>query len=232
VIVALDRICGGPHDAGSTIKNNTMPQFPPVTRALLIANVLVFLLQMSGGDAMLAHFALWPLGPHHPAQLDDGSVIRIGFEPWQLVTYAFMHGGFPHIAFNMFALWMFGGPVENVLGARRYTLYYFVCVLGAALAQLLTISLFSPDDFYPTIGASGGVFGLLLAFAALYPQARVIFFFVPVPVPARIAVVGYMILELVLGVTGTQASVAHFAHLGGALVGFLLILYWRARMRR
>jgi len=232
VIVALDRICGGPHDAGSTIKNNTMPQFPPVTRALLIANVLVFLLQMSGGDAMLAHFALWPLGPHHPAQLDDGSVIRIGFEPWQLVTYAFMHGGFPHIAFNMFALWMFGGPVENVLGARRYTLYYFVCVVGAALAQLLTISLFSPDDFYPTIGASGGVFGLLLAFAALYPQARVIFFFVPVPVPARIAVVGYMILELVLGVTGTQASVAHFAHLGGALVGFLLILYWRARMRR
>ena len=232
MIVALDRIRCGPHDAGSTIKKNTLPQLPPVSRALLIANVLVFLLQMSGGDAMLAHFALWPLGPHHPAQLDDGSVIRIGFEPWQLVTYAFMHGGFPHIAFNMFALWMFGGPVENVLGARRYTLYYFVCVLGAALAQLLTISLFSPDDFYPTIGASGGVFGLLLAFAALYPQARVIFFFVPVPVPARIAVVGYMILELVLGVTGTQASVAHFAHLGGALVGFLLILYWRARMRR
>jgi len=129
-------------------------------------------------------------------------------------------------------LWMFGGPVENALGARRYTLYYFVCVLGAAFAQLLTIRLFSPDDFYPTLGASGGVFGLLLAFAALYPQARVIFFFVPVPVPARIAVVGYMILELVLGVTGSQASVAHFAHLGGALVGFLLILYWRARMRR
>jgi membrane associated rhomboid family serine protease len=127
---------------------------------------------------------------------------------------------------------MFGGPVENALGARRYTLYYFVCVLGAALAQLLTIFVFAPEDFYPTLGASGGVFGLLLAFAALYPQARVAFLFVPVLIPARIAVVGYMILELVLGVTGTQASVAHFAHLGGALVGFLLILYWRSRMRR
>jgi len=209
-----------------------MPHLPPVTRALLIANVLIFLLQVPGGDAMLANFALWPLGPHHLMQLETGAVVRVGFEPWQLVTYAFMHGGFPHIAFNMFALWMFGGPVENALGARRYTLYYFVCLLGAAFAQLLTIRLFSPDDFYPTLGASGGVFGLLLAFAALYPQARVIFFFVPVPVPARIAVVGYMILELVLGVTGSQASVAHFAHLGGALVGFLLILYWRARMRR
>ena len=186
--------------------------------------MLVFLLQIAGGDpAMTAHFALWPLGPSPYTDV-------AGFEPWQLLTYAFMHGGFPHIAFNMFALWMFGGPVENALGARRYTLYYFVCVLGAALAQLLTTDLFSRHDFYPTVGASGGVFGLLLAFAMLYPQARVIFFFVPVP--ARIAVVGYMILELVLGVTGTQAGVAHFAHLGGALMGFLLILYWRAQVRR
>src|SRR5262245_40474776 len=115
-----------------------MLQIPPVTRALLIANVLIFLLQIPGGEAMMAHFALWPLGPHELARLDDGSVVRVGFEPWQLVTYAFMHGGFAHIAFNMFALWMFGGPVEHALGARRYTVYYFVCVLGAAFAQLLT----------------------------------------------------------------------------------------------
>jgi membrane associated rhomboid family serine protease len=209
-----------------------MPQVPPITRALLIANVLVFLLQIPGGDAMLAKFALWPLGQSHLARLDAGGVVSVGFEPWQLLTYAFMHGSFPHIAFNMFALWMFGGPVETALGPRRYALYYFICVLGAAFAQLLTIQLFSPQDFYPTLGASGGVFGLLLAFAVLYPQARVIFFFVPVPVPARIAVVGYMILELVLGVTGTQAGVAHFAHLGGALMGFLLILYWRAQIQR
>lgn len=208
-----------------------MPRLPPVTLALLIANIAVYLLQGPGGEAMLAHFALWPLGPHRLAQLDTGAITAVGFEPWQLLTYAFLHGGFPHIAFNMFALWMFGGPVEDALGARRYTLYYFVCVLGAAAAQLLTTSLLQPGDFYPTLGASGGVFGLLLAFAVLYPHAKVIFFFVPVPVPARVAVVGYMILELILGVTGTQAGVAHFAHLGGALVGFGLILLWRNQRR-
>jgi membrane associated rhomboid family serine protease len=210
-----------------------MPQFPLVTRVLLIANVLVFLLQQTAGaDSIIANFALWPLGPHELARLDNGELTNVGFEPWQLVTYGFLHGGFTHIAFNMLALWMFGGPVENALGARRFTIYYFACVLGAAAAQLATVALFQPEDFYPTLGASGGVFGLLLAFAILYPQAKVFLFFVPVPVPARIAVVGYMILELVLGVTGTQAGVAHFAHLGGALVGFALIQYWRSQRAR
>ena len=207
-------------------------QLPRVTRVLLIVNVLVFLAQQASGELLLAHFALWPLGPSHLERLSNGGVVEVGFAPWQLLSYGFLHGDFPHIAFNMLALWMFGGPVENALGARRYTLYYVVCVLGAALAQLATIALFQPTDFYPTLGASGGVFGLLLAFALLYPQARIMLFFVPVPVPARIAVVGYMILELVLGVTGTQAGVAHFAHLGGALVGFALIQYWRMRRRR
>src|SRR5579885_163226 len=117
-----------------------MPQFPPVTRALLLLNILVYLLQAPAGDALLARFALWPLGPHELARLDDGGLVRVGFEPWQLVSYAFLHGSFPHIAFNMFALWMFGAPVENALGARRYTLYYLVCVLGAAVAQLATIA--------------------------------------------------------------------------------------------
>ncbi|MDR3385773.1 MAG: rhomboid family intramembrane serine protease [Rudaea sp.] len=205
-----------------------MPQLPLVTRLLLIANVLVYGLQKLSGDVLLAHFALWPLGSHQPVQMGDGSVAVIGFEPWQLISYGFLHGGVPHIAFNMLALWMFGGPVENALGARRYTFYYFACVLGAAVAQLATIAMFQPGDFYPTLGASGGVFGLLLAFAILYPQAKVFLFFVPVPVPARIAVVGYMILELFLGVTGSQAGVAHFAHLGGAIVGFALIQYWRS----
>ena len=208
-----------------------MQSLPPVTRMLLIVNVVVFLLQQVMGDALLVHFALWPLGPHQPAQLDDGSMTMVGFEPWQIVSYGFMHGSVTHIAFNMLALWMFGAPVENALGARRYTFYYFACVLGAAFAQLVTTHFFQPQDFYPTLGASGGVFGLLLAFAILYPQAKVFLFFVPVPVPARIAVIGYMILELVLGVTGTQAGVAHFAHLGGALVGLALIQYWRSRLR-
>ncbi len=206
-----------------------MPRFPLVTRVLLIANVLIFLAQMGTGDVLLAHFALWPLGPHRPEHLDNGSMAMVGFEPWQLISYSFLHGDPWHIGFNMLALWMFGGPVENALGARRYTLYYFACVLGAAIAQLATTALFQAGDFYPTLGASGGVFGLLLAFAILYPQARVLIYFIPMP--ARVACVAYIILELFLGVTGTQAGVAHFAHLGGAVVGFILIQYWRSRLR-
>jgi membrane associated rhomboid family serine protease len=210
-----------------------MPGLPAFTRALLIANVAIFALQQLGGDAtMVAYFALWPLGSQHLAHMADGSVITLGFAPWQLITYSFLHGGVPHIAFNMLALWMFGGAVEQALGVRRYVFYYFACVLGAASAQLATIALFSPQDFYPTVGASGGIFGLLLAFAVLYPQAKIFLFLIPVPVPARIAVVGYMALELYLGVTGTQAGVAHFAHLGGAVVGFALIQYWRSQVRR
>ena len=202
-----------------------------VTRVLLIANIVVFLLQQFTGDLLLVHFALWPLGPDHPAQLDNGSVTMVGFEPWQVVSYGFMHGSMMHIGFNMLALWMFGGPVENALGARRFAFFYLACVLGAAFAQLATMHYFQPGDFYPTLGASGGVFGLLLAFAILYPRAKMALIFFPVPVPAPIFVAGYMILELVLGVTGTQAGVAHFAHLGGALVGFILIQYWRSRVR-
>jgi membrane associated rhomboid family serine protease len=206
-----------------------MPKLPPVTAALLITNILVFLLQQSGGDSILVHFALWPLGVPQPAQLDDGTVVPIGFHWWLVVSYGFLHGGLAHIAFNMLALWMFGGPVESVLGARRYTLFYFACVIGAACAQLAVMYLFQPGHLYPTVGASGGVFGLLLAFAMYYPHARIAFIFVPVPVPAPIFVAGYVILELVLGVTGSQAGVAHFAHLGGALVGFVLIKLWGAR---
>jgi membrane associated rhomboid family serine protease len=209
-----------------------MPQFPPATRLLLIANVLIFLLQQTAGaDLMLVDFALWPLGPHHHERVGY-DIVSIGFEPWQLVTYSFLHGSFPHVAFNMFALWMFGGPVENVLGWRRYVIYYFVCVLGAAVAQLATVALFPTGDFYPTVGASGGVFGLLIAFAVFYPRAKIMALYFPVPIPAPIAVVLYIALEFIFGVTGTQSGVAHFAHLGGALVGFALIQYWRRGPQR
>jgi len=208
-----------------------MSKIPPVTAALLIANILVYLLQQTGGDSMLAHFALWPIGMSRMAQLDDGSLVRIGFQPWQILTYAFLHGGLTHIFFNLFALWMFGGPVESALGARRFVSLYLACVIGAACAQLAVIAMFQPDHFYPTVGASGGVFGLLLAFAMFYPQARIALMFIPIPVPAPIFVIGYMIIELFLGITGTQAGVAHFAHLGGALVGFVMIQYWRAQSR-
>lgn len=202
-----------------------MQNLPPVTRALLIANVLIFLLQQVTDGFLIMHFALWPID----VALEDGSGL---FEPWQLVSYGFLHGSFAHIAFNMLALWMFGGPVEGALGPRRYTFYYFVCVVGAAVAQLATIHFFQPDKVYPTLGASGGVFGLLLAYAMIYPSARIIMIFFPVPIPAPIAVLGYMAVELVLGVTGTQAGVAHFAHLGGAAAGFVLLRYWRAQALR
>ncbi len=207
-----------------------MPNLPRVTASLLVANVLIYLLQQSGaGDGLLVNFALWPLGPGHVEPLGNGTVARIAFEPWQVITYSFLHGSTTHILFNMLALWMFGGPVENVLGERRFAIFYFACVLGAASAQLAVMYLFQPGHFYPTVGASGGVFGLLLAFAIFYPQARLALMFVPIPVPAPIFVTGYVILELILGVTGTQAGVAHFAHLGGALVGFVLIRLWRQR---
>ena len=209
-----------------------MSKLPPVTAALLIANILVYLLQQSGGEGMLAHFALWPLGHSQLAQLADGSLVRVGFQPWQLVSYGFLHGNFGHIAFNMLALWMFGGPVENAFGPRRFTFYYFTCVLGAACAQLAVIAMFQPAAFYPTVGASGGIFGLLLAFGMLYPEARIVMLFFPVPMRARIAVVIFMLIELVFGVTGTQAGIAHFAHLGGALVGFILIRFWLVRRAR
>ncbi len=207
-----------------------MQKIPPITAALLISNILVFLLQQAQPEWMLIHFALWPLGPHETAQLDAGNTVSVGFEIWQLVTYAWLHGSFAHIAFNMIALWSFGGAVEEALGRKRFVIYYIACVLGAAAAQLATVALMKPDDFYPTLGASGGVFGLLLAFAYLFPQAK-IFVMVPIPIPARVAVVGYIVLEFLFGVSGMQAGVAHFAHLGGALIGFLLILFWRTRQR-
>ena len=203
-----------------------MPNIPPVTRYLLIANVVVFALQQLLPDAsslaLVANFALWPLGPSPYSNV-------AGFEPWQLVTYAFMHGGFEHILFNMFGLWMFGGVIERTFGARNYTIYYFVCAIVAAVAQLFVVKYFT-HGFYPTIGASGALFGLLLAFGMLYPQEKMFLIFLPIPMPAWLFVIGYAVVELVLGVTGTQAGVAHFAHLGGMVGGYVMIQYWRGKL--
>lgn len=210
-----------------------MPKLPPVTRALLIANVLVFALQLLLHDAdtlaLSRYFALWPLGPDQVGQVAGGQLITVGFRPWQLVSYAFMHGGFEHILFNMFALYMFGGVIEQTFGARNYTIYYFVCAIVAALAQLMVVKYFT-HGFYPTIGASGAIFGLLLAFGMLYPKEKMFLIFLPIPVPAWLFVIGYAVVELVLGVTGTQAGVAHFAHLGGMVGGYVMIEYWRGKL--
>ncbi|MGO4220969.1 rhomboid family intramembrane serine protease [Lysobacter sp. TAF61] len=196
---------------------------PPVTKALLIANGLVFLLQWWLGDLALAQFMLWPPG--------GGEGDGLGFMPWQLLTYGFMHGNFPHLLFNMLALAMFGAPLEHVWGDRRYLTYYLVCVVGAALCQIgvgmWTMS--QGGQAYPTVGASGGIFGLLLAYGLLFPNQRVMLLIPPIPMKARTLVLVYGAIELLLGVTNAMPGVAHFAHLGGMLFGWLLIRYWRGQ---
>ena len=202
-----------------------MLAIPPITRALLFANIAGFLLQMFAEQVMVVYFALWPL--HIPV---GALPPEVSFRPWQLVTYGFLHGGLTHLLFNMFALYMFGSDIERVVGQRRYAVYYFVCVVTAALAQL-TVAALSNAPPAPTVGASGGVFGLLLAFGMLFPRRRVMLILPPVPMPAWLFVTLYGALELVLGVTGTQKGVAHFAHLGGMLGGYLTIRSWRSRSR-
>src|SRR5664279_6483160 len=189
---------------------------PPVTTALIVANVAMFLLEQIAPGAVYP-LALWPLGA--------GAAGGASFAPWQLVTYAFLHGGLMHLAFNMFALYMFGSAIEQVFGSRRYLIYYFVCVVSAALTQLVFAMV--SGGFYPTVGASGGVFGLLLAYGIYFPNNRVMLLFPPIPMQARVFVLVYAVIELYLGVTGSQAGVAHFAHLGGMIGGFIMLRFWR-----
>jgi membrane associated rhomboid family serine protease len=197
---------------------------PPVTRALLIANIAVFLLQQVADEPLLVWFALWPLG----ASPFSGPAAPPGFLPWQLVTYSFLHGNTLHLLVNMLGVFMFGAEVERVLGFRRYVNYYFVSVLSAAIAQLV-MSAAGDGPAYPTVGASGGVFGLLLAYGMFFPRRIVMLIIPPIPMPAWLFVIVYAAIELYLGVTGTMAGVAHFAHLGGMLGGFLMLRHWRRR---
>ena len=184
---------------------------PPATRVLIFVNAMVYLLQQMAPRAIDTLFALWPLGPL--------------FQPWQLITYAFLHASFAHIFFNMFALFMFGGALERFWGSGRFLVFYLVSVLGAAATQLAVQVLARTGE--PVIGASGGVFGLLLAFAWYFPRQRIILLFPPIPMPAWLFVTLYGGIELILGVTGSQTGVAHFAHLGGMLGGAIMILLWR-----
>jgi membrane associated rhomboid family serine protease len=199
---------------------------PPVTRALITTNGLVFLLQLVFGGRLYSWFALWPLGAEVA-----GPGGYTGFLPWQLVTYSFLHGNLLHLLFNMLGLFMFGSDVERLFGRRRFLVYYFASVVAAGIAQLV-MSAVSGGPPYPTIGASGGVFGILLAFGLYFPHRTILLIFPPIPMPARVFVFVYAAIELYLGVTGTQEGVAHFAHLGGMLGGFLLIRYWRLRPPR
>lgn len=200
---------------------------PPVVKLLLIANLATFVMQMFFGGELLNTFALWPWGV-------SGSVVSRysgpHFQVHQLITYAFLHGGLFHLFLNMYALWLFGARMENVWGSRSFAIYYLVCVMGAALVQLIVSAL--GNHYYPTVGASGGVFGLLLAFGVTFPREVLVLVFPPVALQARWFVTLYGAVELWFGVTGTAAGIAHFAHLGGMLFGMLLILYWRARSAR
>jgi len=141
---------------------------PPVTQALIIANVAVFLLQTATDLPLIEWFALWPAS----SGLEAGP----GFEPWQLISYSFLHGGVTHILFNMFALYMFGGEIERLFGSRFYLAYYFACVLSAAVTHLIVTGWMGGTP-YPTVGASGGIYGLLLAFGLYFPDRRVILLF-------------------------------------------------------
>jgi len=193
---------------------------PPVTKSLLIANVAVYLLQFLLGDILIIWFGLWPF--HTP------SSFGAEFLPWQVITYGFLHGSLMHIGFNMLALYMFGGQLELVFGRRRFLVYFLGCIFSAALTQLAVLAL-AGGEIYPTVGASGGVFGLLLAYGLFFPQRKVMLLFPPIPMPAWLFVTLYGLIEIYLGITGTQSGVAHFAHLGGMLGGWILIRQWRRR---
>jgi len=198
---------------------------PPVVKSLLIANVLMFVLELSYGGQLITALALWPLDQPGTLLEEPGAA---HFQLLQLVTYSFLHGSVMHLFLNMYALWLFGTRMENLWGSGAFAGYYFTCVLGAGLVQLLVSSL--SGGYYPTVGASGGVFGLLLAFGMWFPNEVLILLFPPVALPAKWFVTLYAAIELLAGVTGSAAGVAHFAHLGGMLFGYLLIRYWRRRV--
>jgi membrane associated rhomboid family serine protease len=179
----------------------------------------MFLLEGPPDGPFTVLFALWPLQP-----LDGKSYFHI----WQIVTYAFLHdpGGITHILFNMLALYMFGSEIERVVGPWRLLACYFASVITAALAQLFVPPLLGAQAV-PAIGASGGVFGLLLAYALMFPHRKVVPLIPPIPMPAWVFATLYAAVELLLGVTGTLSGVAHFAHLGGMIGSALVVMQWR-----
>lgn len=193
-----------------------MRYFPPVIKGLMISNAGMFLLmlllqsyQWQGRSlgGFIEYLALYPIGPD--------------FRIWQLVTYMFMHAGWQHIIFNMIALWMFGMQLENDWGSRKFIIYYMLCGVGAGISNLLVGPLFGPAA--PTVGASGAIYGVLLAFGMMYPDQPIFIYFL-LPIRARYFVLIFILLELYSGVYGTSDGIAHFAHLGGAAVGLVYMM--------
>lgn len=190
---------------------------PPITFALVLLNVLVYALELATGPEIIRVFGLWPPG--------SGGAFHL----WQLVTYSFLHGSLLHLGFNMFAIWMFGAALETRWDELRYLLTYLLSVVVAAMTQI-AVSGYFLHATGPVIGASGGVFGLLMAYALYFPRNVVSIIFLPfIRIPARSFVLGYGAIELLLGLTGTSSGVAHFAHLGGLFGGWLGVQYFRGR---
>lgn len=207
--------------------NNFISQIPTVTKNLVAINILMFIATLINENFMVANFAMfYPASPF--------------FKPWQVLTHMFMHGGFWHIFFNMYSLLMFGSILERSLGPKKYLIFYFVTGLGAValhtVVEWMQARVFIANGIAqayqqllvtPTLGASGAIYGVLIGFAMLYPQARLILIFPPIPVKAKWLVIIFAAIELVSGINGIQDGVAHFAHLGGMLFGWLLIRWWR-----
>lgn len=197
--------------------------FPPVIKYLLISNIAVFILQYfllgmmkSGdtviGDVFMKNFALFTIKSPF-------------FKPWQVFTYMYMHGGFSHLFFNMFALWMFGMELENLWGSKTFFIFYTVCGVGAGLANILIAPLFTTiAPNVPTVGASGSIYGVLIAFGMLFPN-RLIYIYFMLPIKAKYLVVIYILIEVFAVASQSQSGIAHFAHLGGGVVGFLYVYF-------
>jgi membrane associated rhomboid family serine protease len=216
---------------------NRFQQTTPIVLNLVIINVLVYLAQMVIGGDQEPNVAADLFALHHYKSTY--------FQPYQIVTHMFMHGGFFHLLFNMFALWMFGSMVERVWGPKRFLIFYFICGLSAAFFQLGSYAFdfwqydhrVLGEELYTlyqanlrngyTVGASGAIMGILAAFGYLFPNTEMIIIPIPVPVKAKWAISGMIALDVFGGVVKVQDdNIAHFAHVGGAAVGFLLVLIW------
>ena len=212
-----------------------LSSLPPVTKNLIIINVIVFVASLLNQNFMIGTFALF-----YPTS--------VYFHWWQVVTHMFMHGGFWHIFFNMYTLLIFGCVVERILGSKKFLFFYFICGLGAvalhlgveylqmqsymqgaALGNATAIQNIALIKNPPTVGASGAIYGVLMGYAMLFPESRMTLLFPPVTLSAKWMVAIFAAIELFTGVTGISAGIAHFAHLGGMLIGWLMILSWRKR---
>lgn len=207
--------------------NNFISQIPTVTKNLVAINILMFIATLINENFMVTNFAMfYPASPF--------------FKPWQILTHMFMHGGFWHIFFNMYSLLMFGSILERSLGPKKFLIFYFVTGLGAVAlhtgVEWMQARVFIANGVAqayqqllvtPTLGASGAIYGVLIGFAMLYPQARLTLIFPPIPMTAKWLVIIFAAIELFSGINGIQDGVAHFAHLGGMLFGWLLIRWWR-----